>query len=48
MELHNRWEFVGQKADEIVRSKYIRKSVEHYLSRGAQNPIKYVNIDDME
>jgi hypothetical protein len=42
----NRWEFVGQKAEETIRSKYIRKSVEHYLSRSAQNPIKYVNIKE--
>ncbi|MCM3325043.1 LEM-3-like GIY-YIG domain-containing protein [Cytobacillus kochii] len=39
-----RWEFVGQKAEESIRSKYIKKSVEHYLPRSAQNPIKYVNI----
>lgn len=44
----NRWEFVGQKADEAIRTKYIGKSVEHYLSRGAQNPIKYVNIKNIE
>ncbi|MCA1025025.1 hypothetical protein LCM23_02905 [Cytobacillus kochii] len=40
----SRWEFVGQIAEEEVRCKYIRKSVEHYLTRSAQNPIKYVNI----
>lgn len=40
----DRWEFVGQKAEESIRSKYIGKSVEHYLTRNAQNPIKYVNI----
>lgn len=39
-----RWEFVGQKAEESIRSKYIMKSVEHYLPRSAQNPIRYVNI----
>lgn len=39
-----RWEFVGQKADEVIRSKYIGKSVEQYFTRGAQNPIRYVNI----
>ncbi|CAH0347677.1 hypothetical protein [Bacillus sp. CECT 9360] len=42
----NRWEFVGQKAEETIRSKYIRKSVEHYLPRNAQNPIIYVNIKE--
>lgn len=40
-----RWEFVGQKADEVIRAKYVGKSVEHYHARNAQNPIKYVNIE---
>lgn len=48
LDKENRWEFVGQKADEAKRTKYIGKSVEHYLSRGAQNPIKYVNIKNIE
>lgn len=42
----NRWEFVSQRAEETLRSKYIGKSVEHYLLRSAQNPIKYVNIKE--
>lgn len=42
----DRWEFVGQKAEESIRSKYIRKSVEHYFAKNAQNPIKYVNIKE--
>ncbi|MFC2946810.1 hypothetical protein [Virgibacillus sediminis] len=42
----SRWEFVGRIADDTMRSKYLRKSVEHYLTRGAQNPIKYVNVLD--
>lgn len=42
----NRWEFVGQIAEESLRSKYIGKSVEHYFSKNAQNPIKYVNIKE--
>lgn len=42
----NRWEFIGQIAEEIIRSKYIRKSVEHYLPSSAQNPIRYVNIKE--
>ncbi|WP_225321623.1 hypothetical protein [Psychrobacillus sp. AK 1817] len=41
-----RWEFVGQTAEESIRSKYIGKSVEHYLPRSVQNPIKYVNIKE--
>ncbi|WP_174616538.1 LEM-3-like GIY-YIG domain-containing protein [Virgibacillus ihumii] len=40
----NRWEFVGKIADDSVRVKYLQKSVEQYLTKGAQNPIKYVNI----
>lgn len=44
----NRWEFVGQKAEEFIRSKYIGKSVEHYLLRSAQNPIRYINIKENE
>ncbi|MFC2947654.1 LEM-3-like GIY-YIG domain-containing protein [Virgibacillus sediminis] len=40
----SRWEFVGHIAEDTMRSKYLRKSVEHYLTRGAQNPIKYVNV----
>lgn len=39
-----RWEFVGQKANEVIRSKYIGKTVEHYFTKGAQNPIRYINI----
>jgi uncharacterized protein len=42
----NRWEFIGQIADANIRSKYIRKSVEHYLPKSAQNPILYVNIKE--
>lgn len=39
-----RWEFVGQKAEAPIRSKYIGKSVEHYFPNYARNPIYYVNI----
>ncbi len=38
-----RWEFVGFRADEATRNKYLNKSVEKYLNKGAQNPIKYLN-----
>lgn len=46
LESDTRWEFVGQIANDKIRSKYKRKSVDHYFSRGAQNPIKYVNINE--
>ncbi|OEH91104.1 LEM-3-like GIY-YIG domain-containing protein [Bacillus solimangrovi] len=46
LENEKRWEFVGQKAEESIRSKYIGKSVEHYLSRNHQSPIIYVNIKE--
>lgn len=42
-EKERRWEFVGRIAEETVREKYLRKSVEHYFKSGAQNPIRYVN-----
>lgn len=38
-----RWEFEGIKADELIRKKYLKKSIRQYLSKGTQNPIKYVN-----
>lgn len=41
-----RWEFVGQKAEESIRCKYIGKSVEHYLLKSVQNLIRYVNIKE--
>ncbi|WP_312471223.1 LEM-3-like GIY-YIG domain-containing protein [Neobacillus sp.] len=42
----NRWEFIGQKAEEAIRTNYIGKSVEHYFPKSAQNPIKYINIKE--
>jgi hypothetical protein len=39
----NRWEFVGEVAEEKIREKYLYKSVEKYLPDHAQNPIRYVN-----
>ncbi len=38
-----RWEFVGKVADDATRRKYVGKSVAHYWTAGAQNPIQYVN-----
>jgi hypothetical protein len=38
-----RFEFIGTVAGEPVRGQYLGQSVAHYFSRGAQNPITYVN-----
>jgi hypothetical protein len=38
-----RWEFVGERANEEIRNRYIDKSVEAYLAPNSQNPIRYVN-----
>jgi len=38
-----RWEFEGEIAPELIRSKYIDKSVREYIKKGSQNPIRYVN-----
>lgn len=39
----DRWEFIGEVAEQGIRQKYIDKSVEQYLAANSQNPIKYVN-----
>jgi uncharacterized protein len=41
--IEGRWEFSGSLASESMRNYYIGKSVKHYLPRGAENPITYVN-----
>ena len=38
-----RWEFTGVPAPDEVHDRYLNKSVEHYFSEHAQNPITYVN-----
>ena len=38
-----RWEFVGVVAEDKIRERYVGKSVANYFTKGAQNPIKYVN-----
>ena len=38
-----RWEFVGRRAGEAIRLKYLDGSVNQYFAQGAQNPITYVN-----
>lgn len=42
-QLDDRHEFVGKLASEQLRKKYLGKSVRQYLTKGSQNPIKYVN-----
>jgi hypothetical protein len=39
----DRWEFVGDIAEDPVRIRYKDRSVRAYLPKGAQNPIHYVN-----
>lgn len=41
-----RWEFVGRRAPDVIRQRYLGKSVAAYFKRGAQNPIAYVNVPD--
>ena len=42
-QLEGRWEFTGVLAPETVRESYVGRSVAHYFTRGARNPIQYVN-----
>lgn len=44
----DRWEFVGNIAEPPIRDKYIHKSVAHYFEQGGSNPVKYVNVKEME
>jgi hypothetical protein len=37
-----RWEFTGRRAPDAMRERYIGRSVAHYFSRGAANPVLYV------
>ncbi len=39
---YDRWEFVGQVAEDPVRRRYLNRSVRHLVKPGAQNPIQYV------
>jgi len=36
-----RWEFVGKVAANEVREKYLNQSLENYIKKGGQNPIRY-------
>ncbi len=40
----NRYEFIGNIANDKIRKKYKYKSVEHYFNQGNSNPIMYLNI----
>jgi hypothetical protein len=40
----NRWEFVGQVAEDPIRKKYRFGSVDHYFPKGARNPIRYAGL----
>lgn len=37
----NRWEFNGKVAESEVRDKYLNQSLDNYVIKGSQNPIKY-------
>ncbi|NDW11461.1 hypothetical protein D0T50_00975 [Bacteroides sp. 214] len=39
--IYDRWEFFGKIADEPIRSKYKNGSLEKYIKKGGQNPIRY-------
>jgi hypothetical protein len=36
-----RWEFIGKVAEDVVREKYLNQSLENYIKKGGQNPIRY-------
>jgi len=36
-----RWYFTGNIAKDDIRNKYINQSLENYVKKGSQNPIKY-------
>lgn len=36
-----RWEFVGKIAEDSIRDKYLNQSLENYIKKGGQNPIRY-------
>jgi hypothetical protein len=37
----NRWAFDGEKAEPEIRNKYINQSLDNYIKKGSQNPIRY-------
>ena len=42
----DRWEFVGRLARESIRRRYCFKAVRNYFPPGAQNPIRYVGLQE--
>lgn len=36
-----RWEFIGKVAEDKIRDKYLNQSLENYIKKGGQNPIRY-------
>ena len=43
VDVEDRWEFYGVRADESLRARYIGSSVKRYFPQGAANPAIYVN-----
>lgn len=41
--LLGRWEFTGHSAPDVVRQRYVGKSVAGLWKQGAANPVTYVN-----
>jgi len=37
----NRWEFIGTVAESEIRDKYLNQSLDNYIKKGNQNPIRY-------
>ena len=44
LEYEGRWEFVGKVAEPAVRKRYIDGYVGGWFAKGAQNPIRYLNL----
>ena len=42
--VEGRFEFVGNIAPDVIRDKYVYKSVEHYFKKGMSNPVLYLNV----
>tara|TARA_B100000925_G_C21828241_1_gene395977 strand:- start:12 stop:716 length:705 start_codon:yes stop_codon:yes gene_type:complete len=40
-EIDNRWGFNGEVAENLIREKYINKSIAHTKKKGAANPVRY-------
>ncbi len=39
--IKGRWEFIGQVSPDSIRDKYINQSLENYIKKGSQFPIRY-------